>query len=1041
MKVNFSIEDFLTKYPNIHNFSSEKGSSNMMNPYEDDNFNMNIYKKKEFYQNRLDQHEETINESGELYKHQKIVSLFLSSNTLYDELLLFHEMGTGKTCSSIAAIEKIRSEKSSIDGAIIFAKGEGLLNNYMNEILFKCTKGQYIPEDFDNLTENEKTHRIRKELGKFYDFHTFETFAKIVRNTSNDELTNKYSNKIIVIDEIHNLRKGDEDRSYEQFHKFLHLLKNRKIILMSGTPMKDSVDEIASVMNLILPMQEQLPTGMDFIDEYFIKNVKINEFRENNIIVNPEKVNELKNIFKGRISYLKSMVSDIKKQFIGEHIGSLEKFKVFPTEMSKLQYDAYIKAYQLDTEDVKGIYSKSRQATLFVFPDGSYGSAGFNKYIREINVGQKYSKLKFLKKDNTEQKRYRFTEEFISQFKNLSDDEKLEIIRTYSCKYAEIIKSILDAKNKKSVFIYCEFVQGSGIIVFTLLLELFGYTSATGNEMEKGLRFASITNITSTQKKIRNIIRRFNNNDNVFGEFIQVIIGSRVISEGFSLSNVQIEHIITPHWNYSETSQAISRGIRVGSHNGLLEKGIIPTVDIYQHVSLNSNYNTQNSIDLLMYEISEKKDINIKHVERIIKESAFDCGLNYSRNANSVFMDYSRDCDYMKCDYKCDDIPTDVLNTTIENDHLDFSSFDNSDIIQKITIMVKKIFMTTFIMTFSEIVKAFNDFYRPIDIISALTNIINKNIEITNKYGFTSYLREENDVYFLVKNLYDKGLYNTYYCIYPTISTGNTFQNIINNITAPSTLKKICTEKIENNLKKTKLFSMPLMVQNYILENAVIANLKNKDTNFSRLVIDLYKNYIVQKPNIIYNRFLEKSNIIRCINLDVDIDQISIDDWKLCEEEKNILTEETMNEQYKYENNPYKVYGQLNTTNDKFCIRDMRHGVSEKKHKRTGGKVCNVWNKYALLEIIVDNLKIEIPRDFMNDKSKNELLNLALLDKNIVKAFDNRIQKLSIEDLRRALFFSNKKIIEICNLIEKWFTQNDLLMKTLDCGIQGKKKI
>ena len=41
------------------------------------------------------------------------------------------------------------------------------------------------------------------------------------------------------------------------------------------------------------------------------------------------------------------------------------------------------------------------------------------------------------------------------------------------------------------------------------------------------------------------------------------------------------------------------------------------------------------SIDLRMYQGSEIKDLNIKGIERIIKEAAFDCALNYNRNISN----------------------------------------------------------------------------------------------------------------------------------------------------------------------------------------------------------------------------------------------------------------------------------------------------------------------------------------------------------------------------------------------------------------------
>ena len=95
-------------------------------------------------------------------------------------------------------------------------------------------------------------------------------------STNDEDLRHKYNNKIIVIDEVHNLRIQNEKGTsevenkkpglhlYEQYWKFLHTVNDCKILLLSGTPMYDSVEEIASVMNLLLPEDKQLQTGEEF---------------------------------------------------------------------------------------------------------------------------------------------------------------------------------------------------------------------------------------------------------------------------------------------------------------------------------------------------------------------------------------------------------------------------------------------------------------------------------------------------------------------------------------------------------------------------------------------------------------------------------------------------------------------------------------------------------------------------------------------------------------------------------------------------------
>lgn len=237
------IKDFLPSYPNVNN-----SQENILNPYEDDFYSV-IYKKKEFYDEKLPKIEDLPSEHGMLMKHQNIIARFLSSHTMYDSLLLVHSMGTGKTCSAIGAIEQIKNENSSIDGAYIFAGGRNLLNNFVKELRDKCTGGQYIPDNFNKLSEKEQFSRTRKLYESYYHFRfgdnkptTFETFAKYIKNLHDDDIVYNFSNKIIVIDEVHNLREkenvGDKINVYKEFHRFLHIVKNCKILLLSGTPMK-----------------------------------------------------------------------------------------------------------------------------------------------------------------------------------------------------------------------------------------------------------------------------------------------------------------------------------------------------------------------------------------------------------------------------------------------------------------------------------------------------------------------------------------------------------------------------------------------------------------------------------------------------------------------------------------------------------------------------------------------------------------------------------------------------------------------------------
>lgn len=1024
------IVNFLPKYPNINPLDDD-----LLNPYEG-NFYDTIYRKKEFYDNKLEKIEDFPTEKGMLLKHQKLIARFFSSYTLYDKLLLVHEMGSGKTCSAIGAIEQIRSENNGFRGVLYLAKGDALINNFINELMFECTDGRYIPKDYDKLSDLEKTHRKKKAIKDYYSMNTFETFAKEISKSSDSDLQKRYNNMIIVIDEVHNLRiqsKETELNIYNQFWRFIHVIRDCKILLLSGTPMKDNVDEIASVMNLFLPENDQLLTGDEFIQEYFNKKDDIYILKDIGVL-------KLKSVFKGKVSYLKSMESNITRKFVGEKLGKLKHLKVVPDYMSNFQSEKYIQAYKIDKEERQGVYSKSRQACLFVYPDGTYGDEGFTKYIKKTKKG-------ILDEGKKRQLyTYSMTDELKNAIYDKNTDKMLEKLYVFSSKYTESIKNILNARKQgKSVFIYNEFVQGSGLILFSLILELFGFTKASGKEPEnsENPRYASLTNLSATTKQLQNLVARFNQPDNLHGKIINVIMGSRKISEGFSLQNIQVEEIHTPWFNYSETAQAIARGYRVGSHRTLIKSGIVPSLDIYQRVSLIKK-DVKKSIDLEMYELSEIKDISIKGVERIIKESAWDCKLNYERN-HLVGFDGSRECEYMKCDYKCDGISNIVKSSEI--DVSTFNLYYNKENIQMIIDEILIIFHRYFKMELKNIIEYFKK-YSQFEVITALRTIINESIQITNKYGFPCYLHEQNNVFFLINSLSITGkIGSEYYSEFPNIKKDVAFEEIINPLYMDSMLtivKSIENSKTEEDIRKV-MARLPKKVREFFIEGSILAQNKNikKNKNIRGLILKYFENYFEKIDDKWVSWLLyDDTEIIRCLEKD--------DTWKDCDEEYLEKFENRKNKlQEDIEKNPYKYYGQFSKETNEFCIRDVEQ-IAEKKNQRTSGKRCTNWKKQEILPVVINKLKIPIPKDSLIDSremkkwkkidttNKTKLLSEISKNKYVKEYADS---KLSIDELRRILFWGTQQIKPMCSYIREWFNSKNLLVEDPDCGKMGKVKI
>lgn len=1035
--MQIDIVDFLPKYPNINKLKEE-----IFNPYDED-FYENIYKKKEFYDNKLPEVEEFPQVVGTLMKHQKLIANFFSSNTIYDELLLLHEMGSGKTCSAIGAVEQIRSEGGGFRGALYLAKGEALINNFVNELIFKCTDGLYIPENYDDLTEGEKNRRKKKAIREYYKLNTFETFAKDIKRNSDVELQKMYNNTIIIIDEVHNLRIQSKETGlniYNQFYRFLHTVQDCKILLMSGTPMKDSVEEIASVMNLILPKDNKLPTGSKFLEVFFDSEAE-NEYR-----IKSDHIDKLKDVFKGRVSYLKAMQSKIKKVFAGDNVQDLKHFKVVTDSMSLFQNDAYNIAYEIDRTEKKGVYSKSRQATLFVFPDGSYGDEGFKKYIIK-----KPTKNIFIKKGNKKKTFvYTMTNGLRDALNGKDNKERLEKLEKYSSKYAISIRNILHAQNEgKCVFLYNEYVQGSGLILFGLILELFGFSSASGKETKNSEkpRYASLTNLTSTNNQLKKIVDRFNQADNMNGKIINVIMGSRKISEGFSLQNIQIEEIHTPWYNYSETSQAIARGYRLGSHRVLLNAGVVPLLTIYQRVSLSSS--DKPSIDLEMYKISEIKDISIKLIERLMKISAWDCLLNYDRNHTTGY-DGQRDCDYTDCDYVCDGIIPELIETDYSDLKLDNSTFQiyyNYHNVDKIINDIILLFKDNFQLRLESIFSYFPT-YSKFDVITVLHKMINESTPIINRYGFSSYIKEERNIFFLVDSLSVIGNYSSdYYTEFPNVKVPITFNKVVQPLyilSFPKIIEEVCKVSTLEQLRKL-LIRLPIEVHSFLLESSILAQKLNITHNKSirDIILKYFENYYADFDDVwICWLLFEDQEILRCLE-----DK----EWKNCSEEYIERYENYKKKsQMVLENNPYGFYGQFNRATKDFCIRDVSENIPDKKHQRTSGKRCINWKKQDLIPIILNILKIPIPDDSkmeikelnkwkkIKKFDKTKLLNEILKNK-YVKKYHNT--KLSENDLLRILFWGKQQLKPLCTYLQDWFESKKILVEDSGCGQIGKQKI
>lgn len=1021
-----SLADFLPKYPNIENFDNER-----MNPYPD--FYESILKKEEFYSLRLPTQEPPVSSRGEFYRHQETIKRYLSAHTLYDAILLVHEMGTGKSGTAFATIEGIKhTPNSPFKGALVLTRGDILAGDLMRDLVHVYTKGEYVPkEPGRKLTGPEMRLRMRKLVSAYYSFHTFDKFTKDLSKMDDATIRERYSNLIIFIDEAHGLRmqsgKASDSRIYRQVHRLCHVAENTKIILSTGTPMKDTPAEIATVMNIILPMDMQMPTGPDFLRAF------MREVRPGVFTVRPEKKSELKEYFRGRVSFLKLMVSDLRVEYMGSLQGEMRHLRTVPVNMSAFQGKAYLTAFQQDMRTNKdlddlvdvddaatsGIYSKSRQATLFVFPDGSSGQAGFNKYMRETK---------------NPRNPYTMTQELVSALAGNTPEETLVKIRKCSATYANIIENVLKSPDEIH-FVYDSLVNGSGSIVLGELFTLFKFRRAIGSHSTKEPRFAVLSNATATKGTARAIIEQAIAPANKNGAYIRVIIGSRIISEGITFKNVQNIYLATPYWNYSELAQAIARGIRLGAHNDLLAAGTSPVVRVYQYVAVPPGADgLAKSIDYIMYNFCDKKDESIKSVERCIKEAAVDCALFYERNKKSSAYDGTRECEYMNCDYRCDGISS----LTIPPRELDYSTsnlYYTTDVQSRVLNVVSDIFTKRVSVHLDEIldrVKA-----SLFITVASLKKIITENIPLAGPYGLRCYLREQSNMYFVVDSISTgPNFFASEYLAHPVAFAGRLFEDVMNTTFMQELLERISRATTVEEFGAS--FENLTLDYRQVFIRTVLEVAHAHPTN-DRIEIAL--DYFKERGIYVNATSYRLGDIVFCRENNT---------WAPCGDAKpaseellsinplQALIDEENLQPIPEDQSPFGYYGYIapGKNGEKvFCIkRLLNENVGDTRRIPTG-RNCITWKIPELLRVIAQ-LQVPFPEDAFMNTSDAELT--RMLSRHDFE--DEFMQALDRDGLRRLAYFSRNKKELMCDSIRDFMKANNVLGITAQCGRYGALK-
>lgn len=779
---------------------------------------------------------------GELYLNQK---LFIRYMVAYDRILNISETGVGKSCQIIGLREHLKKTGHHIKRCYILQK-PATIPQFKDQIVYKCTNNVYDNENIKNAkTDKSKKSNITKSINKWYTLMTYNQFAnKIINNAYTDEqIIEEFSDCLFVIDEAHVLRnegkKGSEkglSMTYKQIKRVIHLIKRSKVVISTATPLINGVTDFSKIANLALPPDRQLPEHWDYekitlkqLEPFLRNHIFYMRALETGAIIeyqgNPitDKNGET---FKYKVNYplpeeeLNSLIidpytitKDSKQPDVETYVKDVSsKIILYNLIMGDIQESAYSKIpetlseqgklnlLELVNEDDeymevddggKRFYSNSRQASAFVFPDGSFGGS-FSR-IGGLSKKSDYGISKYVTSNSPNV--YLATQEFKDIIKNPKNLKRL------SCKYYSIISKEISSPGVG--YAYTDIVSGSGGIVLGLCLEQYKckvkldgmgkpselydkyftrynesssiFTSLDDDGPKKDFldvingpsrirvgfnkapRYAFINGETPTNIR-ESILEILTSPENIDGEYIKFIMVSPLGREGLNIYHALRGHLITAGWHNSGMHQALSRIKRSVSHDDLVKRqmyldkaknisDIIIYIKIYKHCAFPTNPDNH-SVDLKFYQHAELKSIPNHRLMRFFKQIDIGCNINRARNIKDDSFNYSEVCDYDICNYVCsadsiiDDNGMPIVNKEYE---VDFSTYDilySEPIINSCIIEITRVLKYRGVVTFSELITGWvlTGKFREKFIYLAIDRLTSNKTQLMDRFGFIVYV-------------------------------------------------------------------------------------------------------------------------------------------------------------------------------------------------------------------------------------------------------------------------------------------------------------
>jgi superfamily II DNA or RNA helicase len=599
----------------------------------------------------------------ELRNYQKFVRKYLSYDSTFHDLLIYHGLGSGKTCTAINIYNILYSY--DVKWNVFILLPSSLIPTWKSEF-DKCLDKNL---DFKKMEDNVSFISYNAPNAN-------EIFMRVVKE--------KYQNgnkSIFIIDEAHgfisnvysNISSGKGRRAIDIYDEIIRHKKQHKYtrtICLSGTPAVNFPFEFALLFNLL--RERTFQNNENQFNDTFVLKGGVQS-------INPETVNLFQRRIMGLVSYFAGATKDVfaTSETIDVRLDMpdyhREVYEVFEKREAEAEKNKEIFGFLSSNQNKANSYrATTKQSCNFVFPfiDANHNGETRPKastFVYAVDdFKDKEVEVEEESKETRKQRYFRALDEFVDkliQFWNkkmekdvenghtvLDDFEKIkqeydgnvekyfqdkkvipstlfESMYSSSAKMVYICYNIIQSPGP--TYVYSNYVRVEGIEVLKIYLRFCGFKSYFEKGREDYKTYGEIHGGVK-DKNIRNTVKKiYNQSDNKYGKNIKVILISPSGTEGISLNNVRQCHIMEPHWTEMRIDQVKGRGIRQCSHSDLPMNE--RHVKIYRYIMVRKK-DDKETTDQFVEFVAKRKQKLLDTFFKVIKEVAVDCELFKPQN-------------------------------------------------------------------------------------------------------------------------------------------------------------------------------------------------------------------------------------------------------------------------------------------------------------------------------------------------------------------------------------------------------------------------